>query len=777
MKRSFALSVSLLAVFCLSTSVLSASSDEIVTAFETIHNPQLDPAAVYHVSGLVLEATDVKLHLDSGVFHFINKIKLDSLEFSPGGIFKGKGRFEFHPGVKMEQDQLKKFFDSDSLYREFDNAQLLFTSAYAEQIIRNSVSFPEISKRKLKNTKKKMKSFNKLMSWHGEMSYHIGALKNIVETRSKQFLLMNIELKKGGKVIYLYDPTLREQVRFLKHKYRADYQYMELICSYYEALDESYRNINGNIRDQKAVNHFEIDASIDTKGRYSGRTDMFMPITRTGTQLLKMSLHPELRVDSIKDSTGNQINFLRHDKRDHWRSGLYLIFDRPLIKGKTIKISFFYQGDIAKRDLGEFYVNAGADWYPWDGHSRRATFDIKFKTPKWFDFTATGNQTDERIIGDTLFTRWEVTSPCYNVSFNIGNMKKYEFVEEGVPGVEVHYSKDLHNLLGIYLSSELVSTGRNMQNQVADDIINSLKLFSHYFGEYPQEKLVVSEVLAYHGESFPGFLHLGFQTWINTDPWGNDRLFRAHEVAHQWWGTGVGYETYHDQWLSEGFATYSALMYLQAVSGNDKFFKKLREYRDDIFSVRKYLFSSGKESGPMALGHRTSSSKTRGDYGLVIYRKGAYILHMLRNLLIDLKAMNEDLFFDMLKEFYQSNFGKDVNTRQFQKHVESYAGIDMTWFFNQWVYGTDLPKYKFKYVLNKKDDGYYYADCRIEQSEVSEDFKMFVPIEIEFESGGKAYLRVMVDKPLVQLTLPPLEEKPKKIRLNPFESVLAKVEQ
>jgi len=218
-------------------------------------------------------------------------------------------------------------------------------------------------------------------------------------------------------------------------------------------------------------------------------------------------------------------------------------------------------------------------------------------------------------------------------------------------------------------------------------------------------------------------------------------------------------------------------MYLQAVSGNDKFFKKLREYRNDIFSVRKYLFSSGEESGPMALGYRTSSSKTRGDYGLVIYRKGAYILHMLRNLLIDLKAMNEDLFFEMLKEFYQANLGKDVNTRQFQKHVESYAGIDMTWFFDQWVYGTDLPKYKFEYELIRKDDDYYYVDCRIEQSEVAEGFKMYVPVEIEFESGGKAYLRLMVDKPVVELTLSLQEKKPKKIRLNPFESVLAKVEQ
>ncbi|MCK4633185.1 MAG: hypothetical protein KAT79_07915, partial [candidate division Zixibacteria bacterium] len=299
----------------------------------------------------------------------------------------------------------------------------------------------------------------------------------------------------------------------------------------------------------------------------------------------------------------------------------------------------------------------------------------------------------------------------------------------------------------------------------------------HYFGEYPGKKLVVTEVLASHGEAFPGFLHLGFGTWINTDVWGADRLFRAHEVAHQWWGVGVGYDSYHDKWLSEGFAEYSALIYYQAVADNDKFLDRLKDIRKEIFSNRKYIFGSGAEAGPIALGHRTSSTKTRGDYGLIIYKKGAFVLHMLRNMLIDLQNFNEDRFFAMMKEYYQKFRGGRATTKAFRKLTEKYVGIDMGWFFDQWVYGNDLPTYRFTYEMSMGDDGKWLSQCNIKTENVPDDFKMYVPLEIEFDNERRAYVRLLVDKTDFDFSLPALDSEPKKLRLNPFESVLAEVKQ
>jgi len=305
-----------------------------------------------------------------------------------------------------------------------------------------------------------------------------------------------------------------------------------------------------------------------------------------------------------------------------------------------------------------------------------------------------------------------------------------------------------------------------------------MKVFSRQFGSYAFDRIRVSEILAYHGEAFPGFLHMGLPTWNNTDPWGNERLFRAHEVAHQWWGIGVGYETYHDQWLSEGFAEYSALLYIQSILGGKKFLEKIEDYRQDIFSVRKYIFGlSGEEAGPIIMGHRTASTKTEGDYGLIIYKKGALVLHMLRNMLIDFRTMNEDRFFDMLREFYHEYYGRNATTEDFQKLTEKYTGIDMGWFFKQWIYGTELPTYKFSYECRPIDNGRYTAYCKVVTEDVGEGFKMYVPVEVQFDNDAKGYLRYLIDKPEFEFTIPDLPEKPKKIVLNPFESVLAQVKQ
>ena len=166
-----------------------------------------------------------------------------------------------------------------------------------------------------------------------------------------------------------------------------------------------------------------------------------------------------------------------------------------------------------------------------------------------------------------------------------------------------------------------------------------IDILSNYYGIYPfmNEKYGMAE---YAG----AWAAMEYQTIsCFTSAYIASEETILHELAHQWWGAGVGWETYHDQWLSEGFAEYSACLYLQAVKGNATFLDRLKDYRKDIYSAHKFLLGPDEESGPIALGYRTSSTKTAGDYSLIIYRKGALVLHMLRNLLIDFNTMNTKL--------------------------------------------------------------------------------------------------------------------------------------
>lgn len=775
--------LSFLIIFSFHPRSNAATGGELKAAFEKFYDPSGEQFYI-PVKNLTLESPSLKLFLDSGIIYLFAPATIDSQKIYFGGYFVGQGRFQFQPPVAMEREQLRRFFDTDSLDRTFQKAEIFCNDSNLNLILNHA---PGIPVAELSGINKEIKNSHENLTRYDYRYFDFQTFKNLIEKWPEPYLMVNADLNKGGRVVYRFDPAEREEVGLYKNYSELAYQFFELVCSYYSLISPDYKNINGENKKEITGHYYDIDAYINDRGKYRGKTNYTFETNRGGTRLLVFNLHTELNVDSIIDSDGNRVEFVRHKKNASWIkqfNELYLFLNSPLIAGDTLKFTFFYEGDIAERDLGEFFVTAGAEWYPRYGFRQRTSFVINFKTPPGFDFVSTGSKTSETVAHDTAITRWQLDTPASNVSFAIGNMKSWEFREENFPVVEVHFSKDFHRQAEILMLKEMkedddisiVPMGKDMEKQVGNDVAGALKLFTHQFGQCESEKIIVTEVLVPHFESFPGLLHLGFSTWVNTDPWGYDRLFRAHETAHQWWGSNVGYETYHDQWLSEGFAEYSALMYLQAVSGNDKFLEKLGQYRDNIFSVRKFIFSSGEESGPIALGWRTSSTKTRGDYGLIIYEKGALVLHMLRNLLIDLKTMNEDLFFEMMKEYYAAFKGKEATTEDFRKITEQYTGIEMDWFFNQWVYGTELPEYEFKYVLEKADDGYYYANCTITQSNVSAGFKMYMPVEIEFPAG-KAYIRLLIDKPVYEFKLPPLAEKPKKIRLNPFESVLAKVKQ
>jgi len=736
--------------------------------------PELDTSVTYSVDSLHLTCTDFGLVLSTGRLAFFPPVMIDGEGKTFAAYFKGTGQMMFTPPVAMEREQLDRFFNTDSLDRSFEEALLLFSSDLTGTILQRCRPIEYLFRGEERKDAEKL---FKMITKDDNRYYLYEALSNIVHPTQQPYLLVHLEPDRSDPIFYVYNPESREEVRLLKEYSQVGLSFMETICQYSEYIDEAYYNINGLSKERLAVDRYVIDAGITEGMDFEAVAEMSFDVLVSPTQILAMGLHHELKVDSILDSAGQQVAFYRYEEGDEKSRPLYLFFDRPLEAGEYIKFRFYYRGDIIRKEMGQCFVSAGASWYPRYGYRQRALFTLNFKTPKRYAFIACGSKVSEEERSDTLVTTWKVVPPAVNVSFNIGPLKKHTLEQGDKTPVEIYFSEDFHRELARELAGTEVAASRNTHKQAGDDIVNALSLFNEYFGPYPFGRPTVSELLMSHGEAFPGFLHLGFETWINTDAWGYDRTFRAHEVAHQWWGVGVGYETYHDQWLSEGLAEYGALLYLQAAAGNDKFIDRIRDYRNEIFSARQYLLGSGEASGPIALGYPTASTKTRGDYNLIIYKKAALVVHMLRNMLLDLKTMKEDVFQTMMKEFFGANRGQDVRTQDFRRVTEKYTGMDMGWFFDQWVYSTDLPTYEFSYAYENEPGGTYTARCTVVTSGVPENFQMYVPLELEIDENSKAYIRVFIDKPVFEFTLPGLPRKPKKLRLNPFESVLARVKQ
>ncbi len=754
--------------------LLAADGAGLQTALNEMFKGELDTLTTCHISDFELKHKDLEIVFQPGRIAFFKPVTIDGSDVYYAAYYDGAGQFRFAPPVRMEQEQLNRFFASDSLNRSFNKILLLFSSPIYEMIVAACTSGEaSLHDNHARDARKLFEEITK----DENREYLYETLRAIVQPGQLPYLMVHLEPDKSDPVIYVFDPNEREEVRFLKKYVQLGFSFMETVCGYSQYIDPGYININGLDKHRIRPDRYNIDASISHNAKFEAATEMIFEVKLGPTQVLRMLLHPELVVDSITDSTDQKIAFVRYEKDKYKSYPLYMMFDRPLFAGETVRLKFHYHGDIIEKEMGQFFVRTGADWYPRYGFRRKTLFTLNFKTHKQYAFVATGNLVREEIVEDTLFTTWKVVPPAANVGFNIGPMEKYTFEGEKVPPVDVYFSKDFHRALALELAQGTTPTGRNMQNQVGEDVVEALKLFTHYFGPCPYNKITVGEVMQLGHEAFPGFLHLGVDTWISTDYEGYERANRAHEVAHQWWGVGVGWATYHDQWLSEGFAEYSSLMYLQAVLGNDKFLEHLKDYRTDVFSARQYLLGSGEESGPIALGYRTASTETRGDFGLIIYKKAALVLHMLRNMLIDFQTMNEDLFMNMMKEYYGLYRGRDVTTADFRRLTEKYTGGDMGWFFDQWIYSSDLPTYKFSYNIEKDSSGTFTAYCHVVTTGVPEDFMMYVPLEIEMDDKTKAYIRIFIDRPDFDFTLPGLKSKPRKLRLNPFESVLARVEQ
>jgi hypothetical protein len=164
----------------------------------------------------------------------------------------------------------------------------------------------------------------------------------------------------------------------------------------------------------------------------------------------------------------------------------------------------------------------------------------------------------------------------------------------------------------------------------------------------------------------------------------------------------------------------------------------------------------------------------------MIYPKGGYILHMLRMMMYEQrnKAGDPDARFKaMMKDFVKTYFNKDVSTMDFKRIVDKHMTKEMDleengrmdWFFRQWVYGMEVPAYQFDYqVAGNKLSG------RITQSGVSDNFRMLVPVWVDF---GKGWIKLgsatLVGNSSVDLPNIPLPQTPKRVAVAALNDVLA----
>lgn len=323
----------------------------------------------------------------------------------------------------------------------------------------------------------------------------------------------------------------------------------------------------------------------------------------------------------------------------------------------------------------------------------------------------------------------------------------------------------------------------------------ALRVFEHFFGKTPFGRLAITQQPEFSfGQSWPTLVYLPLSAYLDaTQRYSlmggiQHRLTEfvdevtPHEVSHQWWGHTVGWKTYHDQWLSEGFAEFSAGLFLQATEKNpDKYLKYWERASDRI--VQKNEFGRrAADAGPVWMGLRLDSEKYPLGYDTLVYRKGGYILHMLRQMMFDPKEGGDQAFVSMMQDFVTQFQGRNATSEGFQrvaeKHIRPAMDLEkngkLDWFFSEWLYGTTLPRYKLDYTVTPESDGSFLLRANLTQSEVTPDFAMIVPIYVDFD-GQLARLGAarMIGNSTANDLQVKLPRKPKRVLVNAYHDVLS----
>ena len=322
-----------------------------------------------------------------------------------------------------------------------------------------------------------------------------------------------------------------------------------------------------------------------------------------------------------------------------------------------------------------------------------------------------------------MVTRWVMKQPVALVTFAVGRFERHtENIKVAGKKVPIEFYS---------MPSEFQAVKEDF---VLAELNNGLRYFSSLYGDYPYGRLGAVYFPKRFGQGFPSLLLLPVEGYARL----HEFAFIAHEGAHQWWGNIVGWKSYRDQWLSEGFAEYSGVLYAAVRKKPKQALELVREMRRSLLEPpgTDSGIAKGKlyEVGPLVLGHRLSSRRSRGAYTTLIYNKGALVLRMLHYLFTDPSTGNSDRFFVMMKDFVQQHRNGWATTDSFMQIASQhfatspigrkYGLKDLNWFVYEWVYQTGLPSYRLEYRLEPQKSGGVLLTGTLYQEGVPEDWFM-----------------------------------------------------
>jgi len=618
------------------------------------------------------------------------------------------------------------------------------------------------------------------------------------EPQGHGFLAVTMNGKTLGNFDLYYDRSAREQIVMGKLNTRDNLLYFDVWTSF---VARSFRN--RAIEPDLTLDDFRIEATLQPDLNLSVVTRVKAKPGRGALPVLAFDVAHPMRISSaLVDGQPAEVlqrESLRSELLRNVGNEMFLVVPRaPLERGREYELEFRHEGKVIF-DAGNrvYYVGARANWFPNVG-MQFAKYDLTFRYPKDLDLVTAGELVEEHEEGDWRITRRKTSAPIRIAGFNLGQYERVRLKRGGYT-LEVCANRELEPALAekrpegvaeprpdhgrrdsqmVILPPELPPDPQLRLQEIASEIAAALEFYAARFGPPALPTLTVAPVPGKFGQGFPGLIYLSTMSYLapqnrairSLDAHG--RLFfsdilQAHETAHQWWGNVVTSAGYHDEWLMEALADYSALLYLENKNGAQPVAMQLDSYKTNLLQV-----SNGQtveSTGPIVLGPRLENSQTPTAYYNITYGKGSWIMHMLR------RRMGDDRFLAMLADLRKEYERKPLSTEDFRLVAARFMpapAVDpqLENFFDQWVYGTGIPSLKMSYTVKGKT-GALRLNGTVTQSGVASDFSVLTPVEIDLGHGKSLTHWVRTADGAVSFSVP-LPQAPVKVQLDPNYSVL-----
>lgn len=695
-----------------------------------------------------------------------------------GAVFLGEGRFELKPPNEIERAQVRRFLKQDSLSEAFSTAYFRFTDQTLQGSLRDLAFIKSDIPR---NVPKLHERVSKFFLEERGINLASGILADLLNAESEGIFLAVLQqnrpkLNFPSYLVFALEPGAHEAVsvyQYFPHRAKKPFY---TICSFHQMADYGPGDLLFPATSEKEndllISHYAMRLELKKNGQLKAEAELTYTPPVDGLQFLTFLLYQELKVDSVKNALGDTLTFIQEKKE----AGFSVILQDTVDAQTEQKLTVCYSGDALEPAVSNLLLKNKLYWYPRSGYLAPATYDLTFQYPKNWQVVSVGHKTAFWEDDHSAYSRWVEDIPSISAAFAFGYFDSTTY--DGFDSGSINVFSTHHRSKG-------------MREKIGGDVANSLYFFQNLLGTLPFEHLNVAETPGLSSQSFPGLLFLSSFTY-EQELEGVMEALRGHEVAHQWWGNLIGWKSYHDQWLSESLAEYSGALITQfLLDDDDRFFEILDGWRNDLlekghigvglglrrfgFSKRHLSESQGLEAGPIWLGRRLGA-KFPVDYYLITYEKGAYVLHMLRTLMRNFKTGSDERFWDMLADYVNKFKGKRAATRDFIKVVEKHMGQNMDWFFEQWIFGTEVPTYIYSYNIAQTDDE-YWVDLKVGQENVSRGFKMYIPVGIEFDGRGEEIQLLLMQESEQTFRLGPYGSAPRKVIFNEFAGVLARLKQ